>query len=612
MDEEALTHFRDTASQLRFENMQLRSSQRRSAEEIQRLRRLNDELLSLDAAPLASDSGAAATPVGQSVAAAGAMPGAAAVASAAEPQRTPATTQAAGASSLPLAADLRDMQDFWTRLADELNQAERGKLKGTGASVVIVSLVLVASSMIVYAVQSDFYMCPLPWQLVGLALFAVVSGLALSLAVQGQCTGLLIGAWMLIAPVVYFLGKLGSTFWQYSGTDLDGDGDVDWHDRLAAFQKAGHSMEMFWETFVGLLPLFILGVGGFAVLWWMGFIQPILQELVVYAFFGVLLVCGLALFVFKIWRNLHSSIMKFFEQFTEFERMAEDILQDIPEHMKKAFNDWRAGGDALGTPLDDRALANLKVDPFLTLPAQPGTPLTDVRGDPFLTGDTKKRRDELQLVCDFADALFAKYKDVNDAFSAFDANNNGLVTKKEFKDRARELQFTGDLMIVFKAIDPGRPTGRPTERLSKQSFRKLKDVHEQRAEAKKELETANTELHNELHGDTPVAELFAEPLDINDPGGKVWTLKRALEKARARAVAKPAQLEAEHTLYLASEVKCLDDAMQSDRGVWKPAIQMAIKAGVPPNRLEPAKAKLKAEASEFGLRQLVPGSGDSV
>jgi len=394
---------------------------------------------------------------------------------------------------------------------------------------------------------------------------------------------------------------LAQTFFQYSGVDLDGDGDVDWRDRMRAFKMTGQSFEMLYETLEGVLPLLLLGVGGFAILWWLGFIQPILSQLIVYMYFGLLITGFLATFVFKIWRNLNASILQFFEQFKNFEHQAEDILQDIPEHITRVFNEWR-NGEQPGTPFEDRTLANLKRDPFLTKPEQPSGSLADVNRDPFLTADTQERRRILGMLCEFAEVLLDKFKDVNDAFNAFDTNKNGLLTKKEFKDGVRSLpQFTGDPMAVFRALDPGVKSGRPMDRLTKRDFKKLTDAHEQQADAKAQLEDAKNALQMALGTTQPTDVLFAEPSETSR-GGLVWAVHRALDNARSRAVARPCLLEAEHTLYEAGEVRILDFARQAgDSGALSEAILQAKQKGVPKVRVDQAEdrlAELRTQAGE--------------
>jgi len=341
---------------------------------------------------------------------------------------------------------------------------------------------------------------------------------------------------------------------------LDGDGDVDWQDRLVAFRKTGHSVEIFLETVLGLLPLIVLGVGGFAVLWSFGCVQPILKDLAVYGYFGALLVAMLALFVYKIWRNLNTSILQFFEQFKAFEHSAEDIISDAPEHLKsvlrQVFLQSQSGGrdefEALG-------LTNVNRDPFMTRDPAPRVSTVDVRQDPFLVALSEEHKRGKQLLCDFAEALLDKFKSSDDAFDAFDVNQKGLLNRQAFKEGARALpQFKGDVVAVFKALDPGAPGGRPRERLTRRDFRRLQEVHDAQAEAKKSLDAVKDALHEVFaKGPSRVEQFFAEG---NARG--IWGLKRAIQTARARGVSRESMLEAEHVFAEASDLQDLYKAIE--------------------------------------------------
>eukprot|EP00971_Amphidinium_carterae_P323703 6433101-Amphidinium_carterae.1 len=64
--------------------------------------------------------------------------------------------------------------------------------------------------------------------------------------------------------------------------------------------------------------------------------------------------------------------------------------------------------------------------------------------------------DALPMLREFAALLMDKYQDAEVAFKAFDINGNGSLSGSEFIQYARLLNFNGDLMVVFKALDKDR------------------------------------------------------------------------------------------------------------------------------------------------------------
>jgi len=345
-------------------------------------------------------------------------------------------------------------------------------------------------------------------------------------------------------------------------------------------------------------------------LWWLGFLQPVLQNLVVYGYCAIFLMACLALFVYKIWQSLNTTILQFFEQFKVLEHRAEDLIQDLPAYFQKAMEDWR-NPDNAREPFEDRSLANVHRDPFLLRAGDgAGANLADVANDPFLTADTAQRRRVRAMLCDFAEILLDKFKDVNDAFAAFDVNKNGVLTRKEFKDGTRSLpNFKGDAVAVFRALDNGGRAGRFTDRVTKQAFRRLKDVHEEQAAAKKRLLRSVEDLQKATKDDAnmefvAVEPLFQEPVG-GGPGGEAWALGRVLENARSKAVPRPVLLEAEHALYEVTQAKDIEKAVRSARqksdegplqnsdfADLERAMQVAESAGVDGRRLQAAQQAL--------------------
>mmetsp|Transcript_44465 Transcript_44465/g.105371 ORF Transcript_44465/g.105371 Transcript_44465/m.105371 type:complete len:429 (+) Transcript_44465:110-1396(+) len=80
--------------------------------------------------------------------------------------------------------------------------------------------------------------------------------------------------------------------------------------------------------------------------------------------------------------------------------------------------------------------------------------------------------DAVPLLRDFAAVLMGKYENAVSAFKAFDINNNGSLSGSEFVQYARLLNFQGDLMVVFKALDKDRLGD-----ISVEEFKLLQNLH---------------------------------------------------------------------------------------------------------------------------------------
>jgi len=610
-DTQALDRFRDTTAEMKRENSGLRAEEQRSLTELKWLREKNAQLRYdeevghaahfVGRAPLETVGPDGVAVVGEPPAAAVAD---AAVAAGAGNASAAADAAASPAPVVPWPGKFSESHTFFA-LADDLatllDAAEHGELPRPVMELSIVLAVFIASCLVVYACQHNVLEWDLLSQLLWLGVFCVDSGLVWGYAIAADASSLVFASTMIILPMVYFVGRLWTTFKSFDGADLDGDGDVDWHDRLEAFKKTGQSMSLFMGTVSELLPLMVMGFGGFAFLWYLGYLQPVMKTLVVYMYCASLMIAVVIIFIFKIWSNLNQSIMQFFEQFKMFQHQAEDIIQELPEHVSKLVETMLRGGDPDVEPPDDMTLANLYHDPFLTK-EHTGAGLADVSHDPFLATDAVDRRKSLALICDFAEALFDKYKDTNDAFAAMDTSKNGALSKAEFCQGARQLpNFKGNASAVFKCIESN--TKGKQGRVTKREFRQLQDAHEQQVDAKSKLEQATKALNKAMHNmDVKVESLFQMPdAGSSSPShsgrasgaGAVWFVRKAIDNAKAKAVAGVAFLEVQHTLEEAQVARGLELAMEGgDRGELENWIRVAQEKQVPRLRIQAAQVVL--------------------
>lgn len=429
--------------------------------------------------------------------------------------------------------------------AKTLNEIEQGQFPQKLVIVMIVILSITACVLFLIGLQGNFPAWTLSMKVLYGALLVIDIAFAWTLAQKWGCTTLLYACALLGVPLISCVGGLWETFQLYDGRDLDGDGDVDWRDRLHAFKKTGQTFVLLYQTGQAMLPLFAVAAGGFAFLWYIGALQLVLKQLLVYAFLAVLLVVALAMFIYRIWRSLNTSILQFFEQFKQFQHLTEDVVQNIPEMIKRQMDQYR--GELFGGPPRDegQGLHNVHDDPLLL---RVGHNLYDVSEDPFLTAGNKKKKREQEILCEFAEALFEKFKTVEDAFRAFDVNQNGLITRAEFRQSARQLpKYTGDAMEVFRALAPTRESGRFPDRLGFEDFRRLARAHEEQAEARKALDSAIGAVLHALQANVKATQLEAAPL-AGQRGGEAWHLRNAFERAKMKAVGQISLREAEHAL----------------------------------------------------------------
>jgi len=613
-DARALIRFRKKTVELKNQNVNLIKRERRTLDELDRLRRENAELLSV--AHARDAAGGVEVPIDPSL-----VPASVNLVPAAAPVPAPAPVPAATpATMIPADVPAGVSWPPQTGFGDGNHVIDRtGVLESWGTTAVMLC-VLSGSVMICYALETQFLYWDLEWQLVGTVLFAADCVLAYHVVTINNSQSLMMAATMIVLPLVYFLGSLWATFQQYDGIDWDNNGEVNWLDRLSALEKTGETLRLFLQTTSSLLPLLVMFFGGFAFLWWLGFLQPVLQNLVVYGYCAICLFSMLGLFVYKIWQSLNTTILQFFEQFKVLEHRAEDIFQNMPDLLAKAFEDWR-NPEAAAQPFEDRSLANVHRDPFLLKAQDDGANLANVVNDPFLTANSAEQIREREMLCGFAEILLDKFKDVNDAFAAFDVNKNGVLTRKEFKDATRSLpNFSGDAVAIFRALDIGGRAGRFQDRVTKHAFRKLKDIYEEQAAARKFLQKADEDLQKVLKNTSEDSSIepFFRAAGEGDPGGVATQLRRALDNARSKAVPKPVLLEAEHALYEVEQVRDLEKAVRKamDKANMEPlsnsdiaeldkAIQVAQDSGVSGRRLTKAiQARQEVRGKTFAQQPM--------
>merc|ERR1719296_51134 len=236
-----------------------------------------------------------------------------------------------------------------------------------------------------------------------------------------------------------------------------------------------------------------------------------MNQLIVFLFFAIFLLSCLALFIFKIWRNLNTSIHQFFEQFKLFEHQVTDTVQNIPGAVVESIEKLRNGEDPLEFE-EEAGMVDVYKDPFLTKPAQVGPDAADVGLDPFLTAfeadrrhcdaeSAAEKRGQNAALLHFAEVLLEKFRSVEDAFAAFDEDKDGRITLGEFKQSVKRLRrFQGDAAVVFRALGRMRLVGRPSPSvfLTQEDFQSLRRLQLEQEAAKTALEEATSALRASL------------------------------------------------------------------------------------------------------------------
>lgn len=387
--------------------------------------------------------------------------------------------------------------------ATQLSRAEAGDVPVAWVHAVIGALAVAASLMFNFARFVGFLAWSRLAQSIGVALFVADIGVAWRLACVHGARSLFLATLLISAPAVAGLTHLWRTVEFYDGTDLDGDGNVDWQDRMQAFQRTGQVVSLLYHTASNLMPVLALMAGGVALLWYSGMLQSYVAQVSVFLFFASFLLAFLGLFIYRIWKSLNTSIHKFFEQFKRFEHHVSDTLHNLPEKLQEAV---KRGFGREDFPEFEDNLANVYADPFLTRPQRGNG--TDLTIDPFLIKHYEERKREKKVLCDFAEALLDKFRTIEDAFDTFDEQKNRLVSLAEFRSAVRKVpQFRGDAMLVWRTLLGRRAHDRGAA-LKLEDFFRLQEAQEERERARQALEGAAAELQRALGLGPEAADAF--------------------------------------------------------------------------------------------------------